>query len=197
MEPTSTVKEKVNWWERWLQQPQRLSLHRSLFQLHFWIGAVAGAYLTLMSITGSIIVYRNQLPRWSPIGWLVNLHSNLLAGSIGRLVNGIGGVSLTLLCLTGAIIWWPGVKYWRRSLQVNWRANFPRINWDLHSAFGFWCFPFVSCGGFPDSILGFPKCSRLSLPSIPLIGLQIRDCFGCPNCTLEGLTGLRRRCGRS
>ena len=105
MEPSSTVNETVNWWERWLQQPQRLSLHRSLFQLHFWIGAVAGAYLTLMSITGSIIVYRNQLPRWSPIGWLVNLQSNLLAGSIGRLVNGIGGVSLTLLCLTGAIIW--------------------------------------------------------------------------------------------
>jgi len=157
MEPSSTVNETVNWWERWLQQPQRLSLHRSLFQLHFWIGAVAGAYLTLMSITGSIIVYRNQLPRWSPIGWLVNLHSNLLAGSIGRLVNGIGGVSLTLLCLTGAIIWWPGVKYWRRSLQVNWRANFPRINWDLHSAFGFWCFPFVFLWGISGFYFGFPQ----------------------------------------
>jgi hypothetical protein len=55
--------------------------------------------------------------------WLVKLHTNLLAGSVGRVVNGVGGGSLTLLCLTGAIIWWPGVKYWHRSLQVKWRPT--------------------------------------------------------------------------
>jgi uncharacterized iron-regulated membrane protein len=78
------MNDKQSWWEQWLQQPQRLRLHASLFQLHFWIGAVAGAYLTLMSITGSIIVFRDQLPRWKSIEWLVKLHTNLLAGAIGR-----------------------------------------------------------------------------------------------------------------
>jgi len=29
------------------------------------------------------------------------------------------------------------------SLTVSWRAHFARINWDLHSALGFWCFLFV------------------------------------------------------
>jgi uncharacterized iron-regulated membrane protein len=72
-------------------------------------------------------------------------------------VNGIGGGCLTLLCLTGAIIWWPGVKYWRRSLQVNWGARFPRINWDLHSAFGFWCFLFVLLWGFSGFYFAFPQ----------------------------------------
>lgn len=43
------VNDKVSWWERWLQQPPRSKLHAFLFQLHFCIGAVAGAYLTLMS----------------------------------------------------------------------------------------------------------------------------------------------------
>ena len=145
------------WWKQWLQQPQKLSLHTSLFQVHVWVGAAAGAYLTLMSITGSIIVFRNQLSGWRSVEWLVKLHTNLQAGSVGRVVNGIGAGSLTLLCLTGAIIWWPGVKYWHRSLQVNWRANLPRVNWDLHSALGFWCFPFVLLWGVSGFYLAFPQ----------------------------------------
>ena len=148
---------KVSWWERWLQQPQRSKLHASLFQLHFWIGAVAGAYLTLMSVTGSILVFRDQLSGWRSVEWLVKLHANLLAGAAGRWVNGIGGGGLTVLCLTGAIIWWPGVKHWRRSLQVSWRASFPRINWDLHSAIGFWFFPIVLLWGISGFYFAFPQ----------------------------------------
>lgn len=127
-----------------------------LFQLHFWIGAVAGAYFALMSITGSIIVFQDELSRWRGVEWLVRLHTNVLAGSMGRMVNGVGGGSLTV-CLTGAIIWWPGLRYWRRSLQVNWRASFPRINWDLHSAFGFWCFAFALLWGVSGFYFAFPQ----------------------------------------
>ena len=148
---------KLSWWEQWLQRPQSLRVHSSLFQLHYWIGAVAGAYLTLMSVTGSVLVFRDELSQWRFVEWLVKLHTNLLAGSIGRWVNGIGGGCLTLLCLTGAIIWWPGVKYRRPSLQVNWRANFPRINWDLHSAFGFWCFSFVLLWAISGFYFAFPR----------------------------------------
>ena len=132
-------------------------MHRALFQIHFWIGALAGVYLALMSVTGSIIVYRDQLSRWTSVEWIVNLHANLLAGSTGRLVNGIGGVCLTLLCLTGAIIWWPGVRNWRRSLRVSWGPNFPRINWDLHSALGFWCFVFILMWGISGIYFSFPQ----------------------------------------
>ena len=34
------------------------------------------------------------------------------------------GASLALLCLTGAVIWWPGIKHWRRSLAVDWSESF-------------------------------------------------------------------------
>ena len=59
--------------------------------------------------------------------WLLDLHDNLLNGETGRRINGIGALFLTLLCVTGAIIWWPGVKGWRRSLTVDRRdgARFP------------------------------------------------------------------------
>lgn len=79
--------------------------------------------------------------------WLADLHDNLLAGRTGRLVNGIASCFVTLLSLTGAIVWWPGIKNWRRSTRINWRAHFPRLNWDLHSAIGFWCWFFVLIWG--------------------------------------------------
>jgi hypothetical protein len=72
-------------------------------------------------------------------------------------VNGIGAICLTLLCLTGAVVWWPGVKNWRRSLTVSWGSQFPRINWDLHSALGFRSFLFVLLWGISGIYFAFPQ----------------------------------------
>lgn len=88
--------------------------------------------------------------------WLADLHDNLLAKRTGRFVNGIGACFVTLLSLAGAIIWWPGIKNWRRSTTVSWKANFPRLNWDLHSAIGFWCWLFVLVWGISGIYLCFP-----------------------------------------
>jgi uncharacterized iron-regulated membrane protein len=143
-------------WQQWLQHPERSRVRNAFFQVHLWVGAGAAAYILLMSISGSVIVYRNELSKRFSIEWLVNLHENLLAGSTGRFLNGIGAICLTLLCLTGAVIWWPGVKNWRRSLTVSWRAHFARINWDLHSAAGFWCFFFILLWGISGTYFSFP-----------------------------------------
>ena len=66
---------KIRLWKQWLEEPQRSRLHTSLFQMHFWFGAVAGIYLMLMSITGSIIVFRNRWSGLKAVEWLVNLHN--------------------------------------------------------------------------------------------------------------------------
>jgi uncharacterized iron-regulated membrane protein len=109
-----------------------------------------------MAVSGSLIVWQAELsPRFS-IEWLVKAHDNLLAKSYGRAVNGFGGIGLLTLCATGAVIWWPGIKNWRRSLVVSRRASFPRINWDLHSALGFWSFPFVLVWAVSAVYFGFP-----------------------------------------
>jgi len=57
---------------------QSLWLYNVLFQIHFWIGAMAGLYIALMSVTGSIIVYRDELSQWTSVQWIVKLHTNLL-----------------------------------------------------------------------------------------------------------------------
>lgn len=89
--------------------------------------------------------------------WLLDLHDNLLFGDNGRLVNGAGGILVIVLCLTGAVIWWPGIKNWRRSLAVNWDANWKRLNWELHSAAGFWTIAFVFFWGISGAYLAFAR----------------------------------------
>jgi uncharacterized iron-regulated membrane protein len=97
-------------WQQWLQHPERSWVRRALFQIHLWVGAGLSAYIFLMSVSGSVIVYRNELSRNFSKEWLVNFHANLASGPAGRLVNGIGAIGLTSLCLTGAIIFARGAS---------------------------------------------------------------------------------------
>ena len=144
-------------WQQWLRHPEKSRVRNAVFQIHLWVGVAASAYILLISISASIIVYRNELSRKFSIEWLVKLHENLLSRSTGGFVNGLGGISLTALCLTGAIIWWPGIKNWRRSLTVKWSAHFARISWDLHSALGFWCFLLILVWGISGIYFSFPQ----------------------------------------
>jgi len=205
---------------QWWRQPQKVWLRRALFQVHLWTGVGTGIYILLISISGSVLVFRIELHKkfargpvmvagsgtpltqdelkaaaqrafpdyqvdqvWKnknpnqaievwmerngkhkqrildpytgadlgpsePAGvrlilWLADLHDNLLYRETGRFINGFGAVFLTLLCLTGAVIWWPGIASWRRSLTIDLRANWKRINWGMHNAIGFWIFALI------------------------------------------------------
>ena len=50
-------------WRRWVQQPQNLWLRRALFQVHLWSGVGIGLYVLMISMTGSVLVYANELYR--------------------------------------------------------------------------------------------------------------------------------------
>ncbi len=91
------------------------------------------------------------------LGWLAQLHMSLLSGYTGRLVNGVCALFVTLLCLTGAVIWWPGIHGWRSSLTIHRKTNFKRLNWDLHSAIGFWTLAFVFMWALTGAYLVFPR----------------------------------------
>jgi uncharacterized iron-regulated membrane protein len=88
--------------------------------------------------------------------WLADLHFNLLAGEEGRRWNGYAAVLVTLLVLTGAIVWWPGIENWRRSLAIRTTGNWKRFNWDLHSMVGFWTYAFSLMWGVTGIYVVFP-----------------------------------------
>jgi uncharacterized iron-regulated membrane protein len=145
------------WWTRWVRRPEQLWLRQFLFQLHFWLGAAVGVWVLLLSVTGAVLVFRDQLSAVVPMDWLLALHARLLAGARGRELNAAAALSLAVLALTGAAIWWPGRTYWRRSLKIEWRARFPRMSWDAHSALGFWFLPFVAMWGVSGVYLAAPQ----------------------------------------
>lgn len=244
-------------WKQWVRQPQRLWLRRALFQVHLWAGIGLGLYIMTVSLTGSVLVYRNELYRAatrdpiivSPAGprltaealtqaairahpgfvvdrvfevknpnqavivslvrgddkrerlfdpysgqdlgnsvewgirvmsWLLDLHDNLLFGRTGRLVNGAGALCLILVACTGMVIWWPGIQTWRRSLMLHRRVSWPRFNWDLHSAMGFWAVGFVLLFAFTGAYLSYPDpfqavLDRFEPPTDDNLGIRVGD----------------------
>jgi uncharacterized iron-regulated membrane protein len=88
--------------------------------------------------------------------WTVRLHDDLLYDATGRYWNGVASAIVTLLCLTGAIVWWPGINRWRRSLFVRASSGWRRFTWDLHSMMGAWLFLFILMWGVSGFYMGVP-----------------------------------------
>jgi uncharacterized iron-regulated membrane protein len=97
------------------------------------------------------------------VSWFSQLHMNLLMDYKGRLMNGVGGLVATLMSCTGLVIWWPGIRNWRRSLVVRLNTYPKRLNWDLHSAVGFWTFAIVFMWSITGAYLVFPRPFDTSL----------------------------------
>jgi uncharacterized iron-regulated membrane protein len=224
----------VTYWQRWVRQPQTVWLRKAIFQLHLWSGIGIGLYVLLVSVTGSIVVYSNELYRAAtpdpiivtasggrltdgqlkaaatraypgytalaisralnpdqavsillkrgadvkhhlfnpytgadlgdsvPLGIrlvskLLKLHDDLLTGTTGRSVNGFGALLVVVLAFTGIVVWWPGIKTWRRSLIVPRNAGWQRFTWGLHGMIGFWSFGFILLFGISGIYLGNPE----------------------------------------
>ncbi len=218
-----------------IDRPQRVWFRRALFQVHLWAGVAIGLYVIAISLSGSILVFQQDLlddtvpaaassarrlsfgqaaelaqrahpdarllyldnrnrngdvlsvlltspqgtlvvnvdrvsgsiiddslrqRRHAVLSFLEDLHNQLLNGSTGERVNAIGGGSLFVMILTGIVLWWPGRQNWKRTLTVLWGARWPRVNFDLHVAFGFWTLFFVATWGLTGLYFGFPAQFR-------------------------------------
>jgi uncharacterized iron-regulated membrane protein len=107
------------------------------------------------------------------VDWVLDLHIYLLAGRTGFLINCVLGIGLLVLALTGAVLWWPGIKLWRRGLWVSLKHSWKRINYDLHSAIGFWTLFIVSWWGFTAVCFLFPEqVKAVTNVILPLKGMQ-------------------------
>jgi uncharacterized iron-regulated membrane protein len=112
--------------------------------------------------------------------WTVRLHDDLLNDSEGRYWNGVASAFVTLLCLTGAVVWWPGVNRWRRSLIVKSSSGWRRFTWDLHSATGAWLFLFILMWGVSGFYMGVPEpftafVEYVSEPDVEMLGERPGD----------------------
>lgn len=140
-----------------------MTIRRALFHVHLWTGIGIGLYILMISVSGSVLVYRNELlfraktqAQLQAVSALLDLHDNLLSGDMGRAINGVGAIGTLVLVATGLVIWWPGRNRWRRSLTVPRGLSWQRTTWHLHSAIGFWTFAFTLVFALSGTYLCFP-----------------------------------------
>lgn len=205
---------------------------RWLARVHTWIALFLGLYIWMLSVTGSVIVFRRELNQWlvpravastegerltgeelrfaiervytrhtvlevrepsnierpvyvglerggerddryfdpyssrdmgstypdvlRVVEWLVDLHDNLLAGPEGRTVNGIGGAFVIVLIVSGVVVWWPGWRRVGRSLAIGRPEASRRFAWQIHNAFGIYCFALLFVWAFTAVYFAFP-----------------------------------------
>jgi uncharacterized iron-regulated membrane protein len=165
----------------WLRQPQNTWTRKATFQLHLWSGLILGLYIVVVCASGSVLVFRNDIyslfEDWMQAGiatrhssgirfgyaalsWFENLHGRLLLGPYGIVINAIGGFLTAAVCVTGLVIWWPGISRWRRGLIVKGGVGWKRFNFDLHSAVGFWTFAILFVWGITGGYFVFPQPFR-------------------------------------
>jgi uncharacterized iron-regulated membrane protein len=95
-------------------------------------------------------------PITEAIEWVVDLHDNLLAGTTGRFVNGIGALLFVALTITGAIIWWPGVGRVRHALAPGKPAKTARFARRLHNTLGIWVLALLFIWAITAVYFSFP-----------------------------------------
>ncbi len=264
---------QLNVWQRWVRQPQNIWLRRAFFQVHLWSGIGIGLYVLMISVTGSVLVYSNELymaatpkpiiststePRLTDeqlegaalraypgyeivnvgrarnldqavdvelrrgnqarnrlfdprtgndlgdsvsvgilaVSKLIDLHDNLLAGPTGRLVNGAGALAILALTASGLVIWWPGIKTWRRSLTLHRGVGWKRLIWDLHSMVGFWSLGFILVFVLSGVYLTFPQpVQDLADRLEPLIGSSDRFIYWLAILHFGRINGIGFPCG--
>lgn len=88
--------------------------------------------------------------------WVVDLHDNLLSGTTGRAVNGIGALLFLALAITGAIVWWPGVNRVGHSMVPGKPAKSARFARRLHNALGIWLLALILIWAVTAVYFSFP-----------------------------------------
>jgi uncharacterized iron-regulated membrane protein len=95
-------------------------------------------------------------PITEAIEWVVDLHDNLLTGTTGRAVNGVGALLFLMLAITGAVVWWPGVNRLGQSMVPGKPAKSARFARRLHNAFGIWALALILIWAVTAVYFSFP-----------------------------------------
>ena len=90
------------------------------------------------------------------VTWIADLHDNLTRGRPGLRVNGIGAILVALMAASGLVLWWPGMRRWRRSITLHRNVRGRRFVRELHSVVGVWCFLLIILWAITGIYFAFP-----------------------------------------
>lgn len=115
---------------------------------------------------------------------MFHLHRYLLSGDAGKTVTGISGVLLLMMALSGIYLWWPRLQWTaiRRALTVSHGGSWPRFNYTLHKAAGFFAAPVLAVIAFSGIYFNLPQ---LVVPLVDLVS-TVPDTVKLKNVARDG-----------
>jgi uncharacterized iron-regulated membrane protein len=96
----------------------------------------------------------------SALQWMYELHDNLLLGKRGLVANGFGALLLCVLCITGLVIWWPGIRRVITGFHFHPRAGWKTQNYDIHKILGFLAVLPLAVLAISGAYYAFPESYR-------------------------------------
>ena len=61
--PVPEAAHSLGFWSSWWKHPQKNWLRRLVYQVHLWTGIVLSLYVLLMSVSGTILIYRVEISK--------------------------------------------------------------------------------------------------------------------------------------
>lgn len=119
-----------------------------------------------MTVTGERNWGEAGLSRPLLMPTLFHVHRYLVAGDTGKVVVAVTGLALLISSISGMVLWWPRMTrsaIWK-ALTVRHGGNWPRFNFQLHRAAGFFAAPVLLMLAFSGVHFNMPAWTT------PLIG---------------------------
>jgi len=98
-----------------------------------------------------------SLHRWLMLDRIEQpLISGMTNRELGSAITGWATILFTIGCISGLVIWFPQkVKNWRQGLKIKFKANWKRVNHDLHNTLAFYSLIFLLIMGITGPFWSF------------------------------------------
>jgi uncharacterized iron-regulated membrane protein len=90
------------------------------------------------------------------MSWIARLHTTLFLGQLGAWLLGFAAIALSIFCISGVILWWPGVKRLGGSLRWRWSAGGFVRHYDVHRLLGMVSLPILILVAVTGLMFEFP-----------------------------------------
>ncbi|CAN7446256.1 PepSY-associated TM helix domain-containing protein [Duganella sp. LjRoot269] len=149
------------------------------YGLYFKAPGVGDAEAMLDSCSGAVLGSRSReefgldAPRLMPS--LQRWHANLLQGKPGRAALGWLALAWVALLAAGLLLAWPTpAQGWKRALNVRWRQNAYRANFDLHRSAGLLAIVLMLVTAVTGFYNGLPELARALVGQVAPVSAEHR-----------------------
>ena len=147
-------------------------MRKICLKIHKWLALPLGVFMAILCFTGFLLLVIKDI---SPLlgieesvepfhkavkqlhRWLFIVPNNPHGGlSVGRVIVAVTSMCMSVVLLTGVVVWWPKSKKMLKSrLKVSTNKGFRRFVYDTHVSLGIYAFVFLFLMAITGPVFSF------------------------------------------